>query len=335
MEHIKYPSIGQFRQVVYQVNRTHEFVGLDENGEAIYEKGRPKPTLTFKGTVKIHGTNASVCYNKNESIYYQSRKNIITPQKDNAGFAMFAESNKDVFLKMFDDICSNINTHDNTITIYGEWAGEGIQRGIAISQLPKSFFIFAIKVGDDFINCSTLVKSPENRIYNINDFKTFSIDVDFNNPELSQNKIIEETIKVEEECPVAKSLGISGIGEGIVFSCKTENEFLIFKSKGEKHSKSKVKTLKTVDSDRIIKIKELAEKVTTKWRLEQFLNDVCDLNNGGQITRDKIAPFIRAVISDVFKEEMDILIEAGVEGKELGKPISNICRDYFFKQELI
>lgn len=334
MDHIKYPSIGQFRNVIYQVNRTHEFVGLDENNEPIYDKGRPKPTLTFKGTVKIHGTNAAVCYNDTDGIYYQSRKNIITPEKDNAGFAKFAESNKDVFLEMFDDISCSMDTKGKTIAIYGEWAGQGIQKKVAVSQLPKSFFIFGLKIENDPVIKPTLLRSPENRIYNIHHFQTFSIDIDFNNPGLSQNKIIEETIKVEEECPVGKALGISGIGEGIVFSCQTDKELLMFKSKGEKHSKSRVKTLKAVDAIKLLKIKELAEEVTPKWRLEQFLNEVCDLSNGGQITRDKISPFIRAVIKDAFKEDMDIIEKAGINSKDLGKPIADICRKYFFEQEL-
>ena len=337
MEHVKYASIKQFRNVVYDVNRTFDFVGLDENKEPIYDNSKPKPTLTFKGTVKIHGTNAAVCYNKKDGIYYQSRKNVITPEKDNAGFAMFAETNKKSFMKMFELIVSEIKSinENDTITIYGEWAGKGIQRGVAISELPKSFYIFGVKYGENWLEASTLLSDNDNRIYNINDFKTYSITIDFNNPQLSQNEIIEETIKVEEECPVSKALGVEGIGEGIVFKCITEKEIYMFKSKGEKHSKSKVKTLKVVDSDRIIKIKELAENLTPKWRLEQFLNEVCDLNNNGHITRDKISPFIRAVIADVFKEEMDLIIKAQIEGKELGKPIADICRKFFFEKELI
>ena len=34
---IKYPSIEQFRNVIANVNRSFNFIGLDENGDAIYE----------------------------------------------------------------------------------------------------------------------------------------------------------------------------------------------------------------------------------------------------------------------------------------------------------
>ena len=62
-KHISFPSIDQFKTVVSDINRWHNFVGLDENGDAIYDPLKPKPKLKFKGTVKLHGTNFGVCYN--------------------------------------------------------------------------------------------------------------------------------------------------------------------------------------------------------------------------------------------------------------------------------
>jgi hypothetical protein len=50
------------------------------------------------------------------------------------------------------------------------------------------------------------------------------------------------TISVEDECPVGKFFNKEGVGEGIVFTCVTNQE-LKFKSKGEKHYASKVKIL--------------------------------------------------------------------------------------------
>ena len=58
--HVSMPSIEQFRTVIANINRQYNFVGLDENGEAIYDQTLPKPVLTFNGTVKLHGTNAGV-----------------------------------------------------------------------------------------------------------------------------------------------------------------------------------------------------------------------------------------------------------------------------------
>lgn len=59
-KHIKFPSIEQFRNVIANIKRQHEFAGLDETGEAIYDRVKPKPILTFTGTIKLHG-----CFEKN------------------------------------------------------------------------------------------------------------------------------------------------------------------------------------------------------------------------------------------------------------------------------
>ncbi len=75
---IKFPSIDQFPTVVTNINRHFNYVGLDENGDAIYDKTLPKPKLKFKGRVKLHGTNAAVCYNEPGGTWAQSRENIIT-----------------------------------------------------------------------------------------------------------------------------------------------------------------------------------------------------------------------------------------------------------------
>ena len=179
--HISFPSIEQFRNVIAGINRQYNFVGLDETGEPIYDTTLTKPTLTFKGTVKLHGTNAGVCYNKVDGIWYQSRENIITPEKDNAGFAFFAESNLGSFMALINIIHlkENLDTSKNTVTIYGEWCGGNIQKGVGITNLPKSFFIFGVKItpfpieGVEkqpvayWVDYADL-RATEARIYNIN-----------------------------------------------------------------------------------------------------------------------------------------------------------------------
>ena len=346
---IKFPSIEQFRSVVANVNRRYNFVGLDENGEAIYDPSLPKPVLTFKGTVKLHGTNAGVSFNEG-GYWAQSRENIITPEKDNAGFAFFVESKKEVFKKFVDQILSAnlFDIHDHTVTIYGEWCGGNIQKGVAITNLPKSFFIFGVKVTPHTSSEEELkqkpaywipshyLKSPEDNIYNIEDFQTWTLDIDFNMPQLVQNKLSDLTIAVEEECPVGKAFGFSGIGEGIVWSCEYQGVVHRFKVKGELHAgKSKVKTLNKFDDEKVRKTLELAEKVTPTWRLAQMLETSCDFMNGGTLDRSKLGEFIKLVMADIIKEDMDLLVEAGLEPKDIGKYVSDIARRYFFDQELI
>jgi hypothetical protein len=178
------------------------------------------------------------------------------------------------------------------------------------------------------------LKDTDNQIFNINDFKTFSIDIDFNYPELAQNLMIAITDEVEQECPVSKHLGVSGIGEGVVWSVRYKGVVHRFKVKGEKHSaKSKVKTLKPVDDEKVNKIINLVNQVTPEWRLDQMLEKACDFMNGGTLDRSKLGDYIRYVIADIVKEETLTLSEAGVEPKEINKYVSEVARKYFFARE--
>lgn len=346
-KHISFPSIEQFRNVVGTVNRQYNFVGLDENGEAIYDSTLPKPVITFKGTVKLHGTNAGVCFNDLDGMWYQSRENIITPEKDNAGFAFFAYANKEQFASMFAKIAerSNIDTTKNTISIFFEWAGTGIQKNVGISEIQKSAFIIGIKVtphveNDDEIKIKPAywidfsnINANEHRIYNILDFKTYEIEIDFNRPELSTNEILKLTLEVENECPVSNYFGIKGIGEGIVFSCEYKGVVHRFKSKGELHAgKSKVKTLKPVDDVKISKLIDLADKVTPEWRLDQMLTSTFNLLNGGELDIKRLGDYIKNVSGDILKEEIDVIAEAGFEYKDIAKYVSEISKKYFLNK---
>lgn len=148
---IKWPSIEQFRSVIRNVQHKTRYKGKDENGEAIFDPFAKLPMLDFVGTVKLHGTNASVASSLNsinaESLWCQSRENIITPEKDNAGFAMFVESMKDDFADLL--LTASLVNHTcadcyDDIVVYGEWCGKGIQSGVGISEIPKMFVIFGI-----------------------------------------------------------------------------------------------------------------------------------------------------------------------------------------------
>lgn len=339
---VKFPSIEQFRSVVATVLRQYNFAGLDENGDAIYDTTRPKPTLTFKGTVKLHGTNAAVSGNLSDGIWAQSRENIITPEKDNAGFAFFVESNKELFTELIASVFvkNEIDMLENTVTIYGEWAGGNIQKGVGITNIEKSFFIFGVKVTPHttteedakvkpayWVDYSYL-KSPENRVFNIDDYPTWTIDIDFNMPQLVQNKLSELTLAVEEECPVAKAFGFSGVGEGIVWSTTLNGNVHRFKVKGERHSSSKVKTLAAVDTEKLESIQKFVEYAVTESRFNQALENV--FPNEEPIQNNKLGDVIRWVVNDVIKEEMDTMVDNKIEPKDVNKYISSKVREMFF-----
>ncbi len=341
---IKMPSIEQFRNVVASINRQYCFIGLDENGDGIYDNTLPKPIITFKGTVKLHGTNASVCYNPVGDIWAQSKENIISVEQDNVGFAFFVESNKDSFRDLISEIMikNDLDMDKNSISIYGEWCGSSIQKGVGITNLPKSFFIFGVKISpitadedEEKLNPAywvdySYLRNTAKNIFNIDDYQTYSIDVDFNMPQLVQNQLSELTIAVEDECPVAKAFGFPNtIGEGIVWTTNVNGVTYRFKTKGEKHSSSKVKTIGTVDVEKLNSIKDFVDYAVTESRFNQSLENV--FPNNEPVDVKKMGDVIRWVVNDVIKEEMDTMVENKIEPKEVNKYISTRVREMFFK----
>lgn len=310
----KFGSIEQFRNVVKSVRLQHDYKGKDNLLNPLYLNTTPYPTLKFEGTVKLHGTNGGIVLYKDGSIKYQSRERELSLGSDNMGFMTYM-SGVDLY-PLFEGI-----QFEDYIAIYGEWCGRGIQKGVGISELDRMFVIFSCRVDGELIDLSGR-DIKESRIYNISNFKKFEIDIDFNEPEMSQNKLIEWTLDVERECPVAKKFGVSGIGEGIVFRC-VERPELVFKSKGEKHSSSKVKKLNSVDTELLESMKEFVEYACTENRLKQGLEHVesIDIKNTGD--------FVRWVCNDILKEESDTLVKNNIEWKKVAPMISKKASSYF------
>lgn len=320
----KFTDIEQFRNVIRAVKLHHDFKGLDESEAPIYRHDSPYPTLNFKGTIKIHGTNSGIVLYKDGHIEYQSRERVISLTSDNAKF-MLCMSIVDV-KKLFEGI--EFNDH---VALYGEWCGGSIQKGMAISGLPNMWVLFALKVDDVYKDFSKYshIKMEEHRIFNIYQFENYSIDIDFENPEIAQNKIIDMTLKVENECPVGKYFGKSGIGEGIVFECITDDSRYIFKSKGEKHSVSKVKTISPIDVEAIADMKEFVEYAVTENRMKQGIDKMVELGN--PLDMKTTGDYLRWVYNDIVKEESDVLVKNQIDLKKIGSFISAKARMYWQK----
>ena len=332
-----FTDIKQFRNIIKAIRLHSQYIGKDDAGEPVYDTTIKMPKLIFKGTVKLHGTNAGVSFSKKDGMWFQSRSNIITIDNDNAGFAFFANQLQNEFASLFNTISKTENLQEEDIvTIFGEWCGKGIQKGVAISQLEKMFVIFAVKIKPAAENIppyyidSICLSCNESNIYNIEHFKTYEIDIDFETPGLSQNKMIEFVSEVEKECPVAKHFGKIGIGEGIVWSSEFKGNRYIFKTKGEKHSISKVKTLIPVDTEKLNSIKDFIEYAVTENRLAQGIEQVFTSNN---IEPDisKTGDFLRWVFHDIIKEELDVLEENKITPKEIGASVSNKARIWFIQ----
>ena len=338
-KHHAYPSTGQFKNVIKEITTSFR-------KNQIFDF----PTLTFIGTVKLHGTNASIYSDfQYNNIIFQSKNNVITPEKDNCGFATEMQPNTDLFLKIFNDIKEKISDHENkTAVIYGEWCGENIQQSVALAELPKMFVIFGIKITNSKTEESWLshdnIQSVlskhikelnDNKIYCIYDFPTWKINIDFNQPQLVQNELVAITSEVERECPVSKQLGVIGIGEGVVWRNSTPHAALdglnlFFKVKGKEHSVSNVTSLAMVDTEKVKNIAEFVDKVVTDNRLKQGLEYLTEQQL--EHSNENMKIFISWVVKDCFKEEKDMITESNLKEKDVSQSIAFKARDWFLNK---
>lgn len=332
MTHYSFPSIDQFSHVRRNVQWKSQYRGQDEKDEPIMDRTASMPTLSYEGTVKLHGTNAGVVFENGGITYCQSRERIITPDSDNAGFAQQFCS---IGLDDLNIIRANFPENWSKVAVYGEWAGTGIQKNVAISTLPKAFYIFAARLisedgeKEEWLDTRNWILPPN--IFNIYNYPTFKIDINFESPEYAIAEINKWVLDVEEQCPVGKAKGASGIGEGIVFRCVSEgwgSSRYWFKAKGDKHSASKVRKLATVDIEKYESEQSFVSAVLEEGRLEQAFNWLKE-NNKPQ-DQSSTGDFIRWIFNDVVKECSPEMEASNIEEKNLGKLLAAPAKKWYF-----
>ena len=278
----KYHSTPQLRNAIRHLTNSMSYVGVNEDGTVKHDMSKVKP-VEYLGTVKLHGTNASIVLHEDGTTTLHSKEHTLATVKDgeweigqdNAEFAQSMQRREHTLTWLKDSIIGNLKKLGKLqypIKISGEWAGQGVQKDVGISLLTnKSLFVFGVKAGDDWI-CPELFtwRMPvDSRIYNIANFPTYTVTID---PTFSDKAVVEMTKlvdMVEKECPVAKELlsrgsilplesGVELVGAGLVWTPKDpeliKDTGTWFKTKGQKHSVSKVKKLVSIDPEELNKL---------------------------------------------------------------------------------
>lgn len=313
MDFVAFPSIELFHNVV----------------RGIYAE---PPRITYRGKIKLHGTNASVRL-KDGEITPQSRTRLISPEDDNAGFARWVEENKEYF--------KNIPASNHTI--FAEWCGPGIMKGTAINQIPnKIFAVFAILIGNDtMMVCPQKIENflGANRPKDIHVLPWYDrqVTVDFNLTNTLQevadcfSKIVENI----EPCDpwVKKTFDIEGTAEGIVYYpstgediTKTMFENFAFKAKGEKHKVVKTKHIVQVDPEIASSVQEFVAMFVTGQRCEQGINVV------GSLETKNIGAFLKWICTDIEKESKAELEASGLTWDQVQKNIQMNARNWFLEK---
>ena len=138
-----YPKIRKLTDLVYKIKKTF-----------------PDTTIVqLTGTVKLHGTHADLVFDPiSDYIRLQSRNQLdLRPKQDNCGFAAFVHATKKDTLFNLRDITLEKYRRLNPdmeilgeVVVAGEWCGTGVQKKVAICNLPKFFAIISIKVSGKF-----------------------------------------------------------------------------------------------------------------------------------------------------------------------------------------
>lgn len=319
----EYPKIKHFKEVMGYV-----FKHARDTGEQV--------ELEFHGTVKLHGTNFSVVYDVNaDDVYFQKRSDVLLKTTT---FFNYQEVVYGVIeeLKELGRIYSKYLPDSRYIVMFGELVGQEIQRGVALEQLSKRFVIF-----DVFTELKTRLTreqlkegfnshDPINNIYCIENFKTFDIKVNvFNSSEIHniQNELARITEEVEKECPFASQFGVLGVGEGVVWTNDRFNAK--FKVKGEEHTNSKVKVLTGVSQDKIDMLKsieEVCEAICTESRFKQGFSYLMENNISVEQSKQT---YLKWVVEDTITEEMDIIVEKGLDVAKVKGTLYKNALNYF------
>lgn len=304
-----------------------------------YAEKEVRPTVKFRGTVKLHGTNGGVRLKNGENfneVIAQGRNRELSITSDNFGFAHFVAGRN----AQFDSLRRFMGLATQDVTFYGEWCGQGIQKKVAVSQLPKQFVIFSVfnhtadawlSLHDYKIDDAVLHLLNTQNIYLITQAPVFEVEIDFNNPTPAAELISQYTLQVEEECPWGKLHGIEGgMGEGIVWVSYDYPVRLYFKSKGEKHKKGDgTRRAVEVDPEKVANISALVDLLLPEWRLEQGFSYLRE--NNIPLANTSTGAYLKWVAGDILKEETDRIAANPFPWKELQGVVMTRAKAYFFE----
>jgi hypothetical protein len=325
MPHVPFPKIPQFRDVLVAARKK----GITE--------------IQAQITVKVHGTNAAIRFTP-DGVIPQSRNLDLSLMRDNRGFAKFVAGLSDKVLDILHAIA------DENGVVYGEWAGRGIQSGVAVSEVEPFFMLFGRESDRLFAASRTLpltVATPtwdevitaawEHQVVPLADarittaFYMSTVDLDLNDAvEVARftKELAAMCEVVEGECPIGRRYGVFGVGEGIVVDCGPELGF--FKVKGQKHSESKVKTLVPLDVEKVSSMREFGDTVLTEPRLRRGMEFLRE--QGLPLDRTSTGAYLSFVVKDVFEECADLFVASSLNDREARKEIGTRAREFFMKE---
>lgn len=334
------------------------------------EKMHGTSVVTYRAKVKLHGTNAAVQILPDGSVAAQSRTGIVTPENDNAGFARWVKSNEEAWRNT-----AKLETLSGEVRyvgfiFYGEWIGPGIQKGVAVSEIPKkSFAIFAMRVlGQNGMGDDTLIVEPrhlemyvnglrgENKIpdtyilpwytktlHHGSDTRVANLlDVDWRHTDEQLTQTIapinDWVAAIEANDPwVEDTFGVKGTGEGLVFypvSDAHKGSFEMFQNLCFKAKGEKHKNIATAKPAQV--------NPETAASVDAFVELVLTparLEQGatavGGFDLKFTGKFVQWITGDIQKECGDEMAASNLDWKQVQKPLADKARAWYIAEAKI
>lgn len=333
----KFPSINNFHNVYHDV--LHYAASSDS----------PPPDILYRPKIKLHGTNAAVRITSDGKVTAQKRSSDVFPDRDNCGFAAWVKENEESF-KAY---AKHIQTHEEPLVIHGEWAGPGVQKGVAVSNIrEKNFFVFALQQGDRVQVCPETIVDKIIHLPYVSNMVVLpwageSLIVAFNQRDqvMWQLDYINKHVAEVEACDpyIQRTFAVEGVGEGLVYvpsasisqsPSQMSRDFYsryMFKAKGEKHQTTNAKKPAQIDPEKVKSLHVFADLVLTDVRMEQGLVEAYD---GEERTMRNLPLFLKWIDDDINKECQAELDSSGLTWNEASKVI-NKRAVAFYKSKLM
>jgi hypothetical protein len=290
--------------------------------------------VKYRAKVKLHGTNAAIQRLADGTIECQSREQVLSITKDNAGFARWVDG---VRIAWVEKLAPGQ-------VVFGEWCGPGIQDIVAVCGIPKK--VFAVFAMLD-LNTMTLVVEPAELAqivppgvaYVLPWHESTEIEVDWmETPEALESVTarINSLVDAVETCdPWVKTVfGVEGTGEGLVFYPQGQPNLdatylRMFKAKGDKHRVVKSKVAAQVNPDVAASCEAFAELVLPEARLEQGATATTPEGARFKYDNKRVGAFLGWINKDVAKETQNELTASGLDPKLAAKAVTDRARKWY------
>ncbi|KAG4420039.1 hypothetical protein IFR04_006798 [Cadophora malorum] len=282
--------------------------------------------IRFIGTVKLHGQHADIVINPDNTIRLQSRNRpVLHESQDILGFAktMFTLEKNILQLKQrIEGRWMELNrngelSETHPLVIAGEWVGPGIQKNVALDELPRKYFVItAISLNNFWLDDQLYadIEDEDAGIVHVGRGGFFSEELDVTDLESCQERMMAIALEVEKTCPFSQSFGIMGRGEGIVWKATQplgKDPRMWVKTKGPSFAVTRTADLPKpvakgnttlLDDEMIERTRQFAYATTTEPRLQQ-LWQVMELEYAMPMDKTSKKKFMQYVSDDILREE--------------------------------